>query len=183
VISTPERERAGECVSVCSNHLDVVPTLLALGNVSGDMPDRESARFERIPDLPGRDLLNDKGSKPSYFVTHDHILEGKSRKAAFGRRFPWVGAVWPMRYQPLDARNTSVEAVVDDLPGSDGQTLRWKLIRYFDPTARAHRASDEWSLFCLSEDPCELDERVEHPDCKAIVDVLRTRLLACGAHQ
>ena len=164
----------------CSDHLDIVPTLLALGGVAEDLPESEVANFERTPALPGRDLLSSKDSKPTYFVTHDHIMEGESREAAFGRRFPWVGAVWPMRYRPLNARNTSVEAVVDDVPDATGQTSRWKLIRYFDPAAPEHRSSDEWSLFCLSEDPCEIDERVDRPDCEPILAQLREQLLEFG---
>jgi len=102
---------------LCS-HLDLVPTLVGLAG--GNDSDGS---------LPGRDLLNNTNTgvgkeeeeggdalpiegEETYFVTLDHVLEGRSRLGTAGRRFPWLGRAWPMRYAPLPLTQTAVEALV-----------------------------------------------------------------------
>ena len=176
VISEPNMPSAGESTDRASNHLDLVPTLLGLAGLSQDLPRQVHERFEDVPRLRGRDLLNDTVPKHSYFVTHDHILEGKHREAAFGRRFPWVGAIWRMRYEPLDAENTAVEAVVERIVESGGQSRLWKLVRYFNPLFSQIQDTDEWSLFCLDEDPTEIEDLFGKAAYEEVVIHLKSRL-------
>lgn len=173
VISSPEQtRRAGEVVETCSDHLDVVPTILKLGGLPQSLPDDLHDSFEEVPRLPGLNLLENKSSKPSYFVTQDHIFEGSHREAAFGRRFPWFGAIWPMRYKPLDALNTAVEAVTHQVTDSQGVSSLWKLVRYFSPKQITLQSSDDWSLFNLDQDPSEQHDLVRDSSFESVRDHL-----------
>jgi arylsulfatase A-like enzyme len=180
VISSPEHSRrAGEVVETCSDHLDLVPTILGLGGLPQALPGNLNDSFEDVPQLPGSNLLQNKSSKPSYFVTHDHILEGSHREAAMGRRFPWFGAIWPMRYKPLDALNTAVEAVIHRVADSQGVSSLWKLVRYFDPKLVALQASDDWSLFNLDQDPSEQRDLMNDSNFESVRDYLINSLESC----
>lgn len=180
VISSPKHSaRAGEVTSACSDHLDLVPTLLKLADLPEALPDELRESFESVPTLPGVDLFGDGDAKPSYFVTHDHILEGSHREAAFGRRFPWVGAIWPMRYKPLDAVNTAVEAVIHELADSSGASALWKLVRYFDPNHSCVQPADEWSLFNLEKDPGEKHDLIHDPSVQRMCERLKASLEDC----
>ena len=176
VVSSPGMTRGGEEVEICSNHLDLVPTLLGLGGLPQDLPNHVSKRFQHIPELRGQDLMKQPLSDSSYFVTHDHIMEGQHREAAFGRRFPWFGAIWKMRYKPFEATNTAVEAVVERRSDDAGKPVLWKLVRYFDPRHSSLQGTDEWSLFRLENDPAELDDLFGDDAYRAIIDALTKKL-------
>ncbi|MBT6178440.1 MAG: sulfatase-like hydrolase/transferase [Deltaproteobacteria bacterium] len=179
-ISSPRHsQRAGEIVERCSDHLDLVPTLLSLAGLPESLPGSLCESFESVPALSGVDLLNSPAPKPSYFVTHDHILEGNHREAAFGRRFPWFGAIWPMKYKPLEALNTAVESVTEHVSDSSGATRLWKLVRYFSPEEDWAHDSDEWSLFNLDEDPSEMDNLFSDTSFGHVRDQLLTSLESC----
>jgi hypothetical protein len=144
----------------------LLPTLLNLAGVGADGV------------LPGRDLLAGyygralapkagSGDTPAsyagaeaeetYFVTVDHVLDGRSKHGSAGRRYPFLGTFWRMRYPGLRTTETAVEALIARLPDTRtppaATTTTWKLVRSFDPARRV--AEGHVALFCLDSDPAE----------------------------
>jgi hypothetical protein len=170
----------------CSDVDLQVPTLLGLagGDCAGDaalLPGRNLFPANPCPPRLTAEAAGavggQEGGEPdeTYFVTLDNVLDGPSRFGTAGRRFPPLGAVWPMAYPPLKTTQTAVEALVAKR-SADGHI--WKLVRTFDPAlhqkacgadgdeARSSSRSSgteapsatvegHWCLFDLTHDPSE----------------------------
>ena len=77
---------------------------------------------------------------------------------------------------PFSTRNTAVQAQIQQ----EGEHL-WKCIRYFDPTASAQEADNEWRVFELRGDPHEMHDLSADPHHAARVTQLKAELLSWGA--
>ena len=121
--------------------------------------------------------MTSKSETQSYFVTHDDILSGQTPEAAFGRRFPLLGALLPMRYPDLGVENHAVEALVVRMDPGQGQPPGlWKLVRYFNPIRPDETESDEWMLFDLKTDPVEAHNLARDESVKSLKLALEAKL-------
>jgi len=170
-----------------TSHLDLLPTLLGLAHPDGvQAPALQRLCDEGAPTLPGHDLLGSTTRSAVFFETQDHILEGSSRRTTFSQRFPRIGALFPMRYPPMEIRNVAVQALVaprprtSQSPNTPTDSATFKLIRYYAPDHADFHERDEWSLFDLSRDPCELHDLHATPNAAPVFDSLKATLAAHG---
>ena len=70
--------RRGVVTDELSSHEDLVPTLLSLAEINGDLSAESGSRFENVPKLPGRDLRSSNQVRGLYYMTQDNILSGQN---------------------------------------------------------------------------------------------------------
>ena len=172
--------RAGTRVLARSDHLDLLPTIL--GTLHPEGCNAGEVRALHTHTLPGVDLLEATlpAARETFFETRDHILAGQRPRAALIQRFPRLDPLLRLRVPPLRTDNTAVQALI--ATGDDGHTR--KIIRYHDPSwcpgpgdAPLH-PGDEWSLFDLTDDPCERRDLAREAAHASALSAMRSRLLA-----
>ena len=113
-----------------TSHLDIIPTLLGLANISVQEAQNELKKSHtEVHQLVGRDLsalLNGsnefaQANEPIYFMTDDEVTKGLNQVTVTGK--PYESVIQP----------NHLETVILKLPtGKENADEIWKLTRYFD---------------------------------------------------
>ncbi len=155
--------------TMLTSHVDVVPTLISLAGIdAAAISTSLRTRFSEFHPLPGRDLSavvegadEPDTTRPVYFMTRDHILDGDSEASAVAR------ALGLIDNPPDNMRLITPHDVASNFEGivviHGGH--RWKLVRTFDDAevwttrkirdARSAPLPDQWELYDLTDDPVE----------------------------
>lgn len=167
-------------VDALTSHVDIVPTLLGLADVSDAEVERIRAKLRQtrpVPPFPGVNLAKvvhghetepkEPDGRPRegiLFVTDDEITErlhahGDPHQFHSDREFK-VFLEMVERVRDPNRKHQQGEAITQLVPGPVRQpnhvrcvrSGEWKLVRYWDPNGNE---KDEWELYDLDRDGCE----------------------------
>ncbi|MGE2728670.1 sulfatase-like hydrolase/transferase [Mycolicibacterium vaccae] len=193
-------------VTAPTSHVDLVPTLLAVGGIDvGAVAATLGRDFTEVHPLPGRNLMPvvdgapADETRPVYLMTRDNVLEGDTGASAVARALRLTAKVpRPLRIRIPGTTGANFEGLVVQVPETidGGRGHLWKLVRSFDdpstwtepgvrqlasdgpggPTYRSTVLDDQWELYDLTEDPIEARNRWDDPDLADLRAHLRTEL-------